>query len=234
MTSPDGSCPGAQRRSLKHPLREAPRVTFCLTALWRRPKDLAGRTVGLAFCPEACPSRAETRSFGRARVIVRPLVLRVRSLRMTNRGYSQGVWQHPLDLRLSEAPRLSCLHTVAWRRLKDLAGRTVGLDFCCQACPPLAETRSFGRAQVFVRPLVLRVRSLRMTTLVALATPSQPQDDNRGGACIHTLSDRMYPTQSTSTTTLRLAGFGHRIPAFPAPDYASGFGQRGGASRGYG
>ena len=51
-------------------LRKAP-LRHCLYAgLWRRPKDLAGRIVGLASCRESSPQAPERRSFGRAQAVV--------------------------------------------------------------------------------------------------------------------------------------------------------------------
>lgn len=51
-------------------VREAPPRTVLYDRLWRRPKDLAGRTEGLDFRREACPPQAERRSFGRAQILV--------------------------------------------------------------------------------------------------------------------------------------------------------------------
>jgi hypothetical protein len=67
-------------------LREPPRRSLPLQDLWRRPKDLAGRTVGLDLRHRTCLAEAERRSFGRAQAVDLLRVARVRSLRMTDLG----------------------------------------------------------------------------------------------------------------------------------------------------
>ncbi|HEX2210248.1 MAG TPA: hypothetical protein VHG93_21405, partial [Longimicrobium sp.] len=42
---------------------------------------------------------------------------------------------------LREAPLQTCCYEVLWRRPKDLAGSTWGLDQCRKASPAMAETR---------------------------------------------------------------------------------------------
>ncbi|HYR06165.1 MAG TPA: hypothetical protein VEQ60_00250, partial [Longimicrobium sp.] len=52
-----------------------------------------------------------------------------------------------------------------WRRPKDLAGSTWGLDQCRVASPAITEARSFGRAQAVEYLQVPEARSLRKSIL---------------------------------------------------------------------
>ncbi|HEX2079984.1 MAG TPA: hypothetical protein VHG08_19860, partial [Longimicrobium sp.] len=62
------------------------------------------------------------------------------------------------------------------------------LDLCCGACLPLAERRSFGRAQAIVSGMVMRVRSHRRTTPLRgahrVTSTSRKVTTNRPGALL--------------------------------------------------
>jgi hypothetical protein len=64
-----------------------------------------------------------------------------------------------------EAPLQTCAAEVLWRRPKDLASSTWGLDQCREASPAMAGTRSFSRAQTLDWLTVTGVRSIRESNL---------------------------------------------------------------------
>jgi hypothetical protein len=90
-----------------------------------------------------------------------------------------------------------CSHEGLWRRPKDLAGRTKGLDRGSRAGSVVPESRSFGRAQLVVYLQVRRALPQEIKALVSEARTLQ-----------HTLRACRSPRSWSGPTILKIA---HRV-----------------------